>query len=92
MKKFITVMLCTVILFTVADILYYRAGVYIDLNPEKKIETVVKTQDDRILLNRGEGFREFEIKGVDMGSGIAGEWSTDFAVDKDTYMRWFKSI
>ena len=50
MKKFITVMLCTVILFTVADILYYRAGVYIDLNPEKKLRPLLKHRTTESFL------------------------------------------
>lgn len=27
-----------------------------------------------------------------MGSGEPGEWSTDFAVDRETYLRWFGYI
>ena len=34
----------------------------------------------------------FEIRGVNMGVGIPGEWATDFAIDKETYLRWFKEI
>lgn len=34
----------------------------------------------------------FEIRGVDMGSGIPGHFATDYAIDKETYLRWFSQI
>ena len=34
----------------------------------------------------------FEIRGVNMGVGIPGEWATDYAIDEETYMRWFEWI
>lgn len=92
MKKFIAVLVCIAVVAISADILYYRIGVYVDLHPDKKVETFVKTQGDKVLMNKGNGYEEFEIKGVNMGSGIPGKWSTDFAIDEDTYLRWFGYI
>lgn len=92
MKKFIivvSVIVCLVILF---DTAYYRLGFYVDFEPDKPVTTFVKTEDDKIYLDRGNGYEEFEIKGVNMGSGEPGEWSTDFSIDKETYKRWFKYI
>ncbi len=34
----------------------------------------------------------FEIKGVDLGAGQPGAFATDYAITKDTYLRWFKQI
>ncbi|MGI5959144.1 MAG: family 2 glycosyl transferase [Massiliimalia sp.] len=34
----------------------------------------------------------FEIRGVNMGVGLPGEWATDYAIDKETYLRWFEWI
>ena len=34
----------------------------------------------------------FEIRGVDMGVGIPGHFATDYAIDKETYLRWFRMI
>lgn len=92
MKKFIivvSVIVCLVILF---DTAYYRLGFYVDFEPDKPVTTFVKTEGDKIYLDRGNGYEEFEIKGVNMGSGEPGEWSTDFSIDKETYKRWFKYI
>lgn len=92
MKKFIIIVLCIALLFVGADAAYYRLGVYIDLNPSKEVKTFVKTKENKILLNSGKGYNEFEIKGVNLGSGEPGEWSTDFSINKETYKRWFKYI
>ena len=92
MKKFITIVSIIVILVILFDACHYRLGLYIDFHPQKEVTTFIKTEDDKILLNKGNGYKEFEIKGVNMGSGIPGEWSTDFAIDKETYLRWFGQI
>ena len=92
MKKFIITVCIIVVLCIAADSAYYRLGFYIDLSPDEPVTTFVKTDSESIYLNSGSGFRKFEIKGVNMGSGIPGEWSTDFAIDKETYLRWFKQM
>lgn len=92
MKKFIVIVSIIVLIVMGFDIAYYRLGIYIDLNPDKEVSTLARTDGDRILVDTGSGFEDFEIRGVDMGSGIPGEWSTDFAIDKETYLRWFRQI
>ena len=92
MKKFIVIVSVIVLIVMGFDIAYYRIGIYIDLNPDKEASTLARTDGDRILVDTGNGFEDFEIRGVDMGSGIPGEWSTDFAIDKETYLRWFRQI
>ena len=92
MKKFIIAISIIVVLVMLYDTCYYRLGLYIDFQPQKEVTTFIKTENDKILLNKGDGYKEFEIKGVNMGSGIPGEWSTDFAIDKETYLRWFGQI
>ncbi len=92
MKKFIIVILSVVLLFVLIDTAYYRLGIYIDFHPDKPVETFVKTEGKKIYLDSGDGYREFEIKGVNLGSGEPGEWATDFDIDKETYKRWFRYI
>ena len=81
-----------VLLFVLIDTAYYRLGIYIDFHPDKPVETFVKTEGKKIYLDSGDGYREFEIKGVNLGSGEPGEWATDFDIDKETYKRWFRYI
>ena len=92
MKKFIIAVCCIVVCVLLFDYLYYYQGVYIDFSPNKKPTTFVCTKDEKIYLDKGNGFEEFEIKGVDIGSGMPGEWSTDFGITKSDYLRWFKQI
>lgn len=92
MKKFIIAVCILVALYIGADAAYYRLGIYIDLDPDAPVTTFVKADQERIYLNTGSGYEAFEIKGVNMGSGEPGQWSTDFAIDKDTYLRWFRQI
>ena len=92
MKKFIiivTSLLCAVLLFNYC---YYYRGIYIDFNPNKAVSTFVKAEEDYIYLDKGKGYEKFEIKGVDLGSGVPGGWSTDFKASKEDYIRWFKLI
>ncbi len=92
MKKFLIVICLLIAMYTGYDYCRFYLGWYIDFAPNKQTEAFVKTEDDRIKLKQTDKFENFEIKGVDLGSGIPGEWTTDYAIDKDTYLRWFKQI
>ncbi len=92
MKKFLIIVFILIALYLMGDYVYYRTGFYIDFNPDAPITSFVKTDGKKILIKKGIDWEEFEIKGVDMGVGIPGEWATDFAIDKDTYMRWFAKM
>lgn len=92
MKKFVLAVAALVALLTAWDIAYYRLGWYIDLDPSAEVSHTMEVRGDGIYMLGPEGADEFEIRGVNMGSGVPGEWSTDFAVDKDTYLRWFGQI
>ena len=92
MKKFIIICSILIILFIILDVLYYRMGIYIDFNPTQEITTFTKTQGKDIYVKENGNFEKFEIKGVDLGVGIPGHYATDYAIDKETYLRWFKQI
>lgn len=92
MKKFMIAVSLIVCLVMLGNVLYYRAGVYIDIHPDKPITTFVKAEGDKIYLDNGDGYEEFEIKGVNMGSGEPGKWADEFDIDSETYLRWFGYI
>ena len=92
MKKFLAVLSAVVVLVMIINNVHYRLGWFIDFNPGGEVTTFVKAEDKKIYINKGEGYEPFEIKGVNLGSGEPGQWSTDFAIDKDTYIRWFGYI
>lgn len=92
MKKFIIIISIVVLLIFVINEAYYRFGIYIDLNPEEKVSTFMTADEDTIYIKKDGKTVPFEIRGVNMGVGLPGEWATDYAIDKETYLRWFKWI
>lgn len=92
MKKFLIILSSVIALVLIYDTVYYRFGWYIDLHPDRPVETFVRVNGKAIEIDRGKGYEPFEIRGVNLGSGEPGEWSTDFSIDYDTYLRWFRYI
>ncbi len=90
MKKFIITVISVVLVVLTVNYTYFHLGIYIPFLQNSDISVNVKTEGKTILLKQNGKFENFEIKGVDLGSGYPGEWSTDFNIDKETYMRWFK--
>lgn len=92
MKKFIVAVSVIVAAYILFDFAYYQMGWYLPVPWQKEVETFMSVSEDKIYMDTGDGPEEFEIRGVNMGSGIPGKWSTEFAIDKETYLRWFKYI
>ena len=92
MKKFIIAAAAAVLAVFIWHTAYYRFGLYIDLHPDDPAETFMTVEGKEIYMEK-DGVKEpFEMRGVDLGSGIPGEWSTDYAIDEETYIRWFGQI
>lgn len=93
MKKFI---IATVIIFALALgglYLYFYQGWSLFMAPQDAdVQVSVKTEGRTVLVDAGNGFEEFEIRGVDVGAGFPGHFATDYALDKETYLRWFEQI
>ena len=84
MKKFIIIVIAAILLYLAVSTAYYTFGVHINLGSDKLVTTFAKTEGKTIMIDRGEGFEPFEIRGVNMGSGEPGKWSTDYGIDFDT--------
>ena len=52
----------------------------------------MKTDEDTIYMERDGAYETFEIRGVNLGVGLPGQWATDYAIDQQTYLRWFEWI
>lgn len=89
MKKFIIIVVVLILVFLAVNTAYYTFGIHIDFNKDQPVTTKARVEGKTILFDRGNGFEPFEIRGVNMGSGEPGKWSTDYAIDGDTYYRWF---
>lgn len=92
MKKFIIAAATVILAAFIWHTAYYRFGLYIDLHPDAPVESLMTVEDKEIYLCRDGEKEPFEMRGVDLGSGMPGEWSTDYAIDEETYLRWFEQI
>lgn len=92
MKKFIIAAFIVALPVYGWNVAYYRLGIYIDLEPDAPVTAFMTTDEDMIYMQRDGQTVPFEIRGVNMGVGIPGEWATDYAIDKETYLRWFGYI
>lgn len=92
MKKFLIGAVSLILLVFLLDTAYYRWGFYIDLHPGRQVSTFTGVSGKEILVDEGNGPKPFEIKGVDLGAGIPGHFATEYAIDKETYLRWFGMI
>lgn len=92
MKQFILAACAAVALLFAGYTAYYRFGAYLDLRPEEPVTTFLKTRGKAILMEQEGEYVPFEIRGVDLGAGLPGHWATDYAIDKKTYLRWFRQI
>lgn len=91
MKKYIVIVSLMIAALFAFDYAYYHLGWYISIG-EKQPEIFVKTEDEKILIKQNGEFTEFEIRGVNLGSSIPGQWSSDYAIDEKTYLKWFKQM
>ncbi len=92
MKKFIIAVSIVVLLAFVWNTAYYHLGIYIDLSPDVPVSSFMTTDEDTIYMEKDGKTVPFEIRGVNMGASIPGKWATDYAIDKETYLRWFAQI
>lgn len=91
MKKYITIVSVILVVLFAFDFTYFNLGWYVAFG-EKTPEIFVKTDGERILLKKDGTFTDYEIKGVNLGSSIPGKWSSEYAVDEQTYLKWFEQI
>ncbi len=93
MKKFIIAVSILVALAFTGYNIYYRAGIYIQIGKPEATDVWIRTDGQEFRIRQADGsFVPFEIRGVDLGSGYPGEWAVDYAIDKETYLRWFEYI
>lgn len=91
MKKFIIV--CTAVVMFAAGWLFLASRIGMNFQWESlqktSVETFTAVDGKTILVDQGQGMEPFEIRGVNLGSGIPGHFATDYAIDKETYLQWF---
>ncbi|MBE6814818.1 MAG: hypothetical protein E7522_05140 [Ruminococcaceae bacterium] len=91
MKKVIIASLSVILSIFLLDYLYYYERV-IYIPETKEIECFSKSESEKLHIDNGDGFKEFQIKGVNLGLGKPGFYATEKAITKEEYLRWFKQI
>lgn len=92
MKKYIATVCIILAAAFLWNISYYQLGFFIDLKPNAPVTAFMKTNGKKIYMEKDGRQEAFELRGVNMGAGIPGKWATDFSIDEETYLRWFKQI
>lgn len=59
---------------------------------EEADSDIFRTNQKNIQILQEGVWRNFEIKGVNIGTGYPGTFPNEFGIDEDTYSRWFKWI
>ena len=92
MKKFILAVCIVVMLLFAGYYAYYHMGFYVAVHSDAPVTTFMKADEDTIYMERDGVYEPFEIRGVNLGVGIPGHFATDYAIDEETYLRWFGYI
>ena len=92
MKKFMIVFSVLLLALLGYDLLRFRLGFSFGLFQEREPTAFMTTDAEAIYMDRGAGPEPFTVRGVNLGVGIPGKWATDYAIDKETYLRWFSQM
>lgn len=94
MKRFVFVLSSALVILSFVFWLFFSQGFYIFRRKDgnTSLTLIARTQGKQIQVYTENAWTEFEIRGVNMGSGMPGAWSTDYKIDKSTYLRWFEQI
>lgn len=81
-----------VVLLFLLDWLYFGLGALYLPSFRSSPEYFAKAEGEALYLDRGSGYAEFDLKGVNLGLGKPGHYATDLAITKEEYLRWFRQI
>lgn len=91
MKKVVAITLAVIISALAWNYLYYYSGVlYIPRSGEPSYQT--RIDQGALYVDYGNGFEEFTIRGVNVGTSMPGVYATEESVPKEEYIRWFGQI
>ncbi|MBR2046305.1 MAG: hypothetical protein IJ958_09255 [Agathobacter sp.] len=91
MKKVIIATFVVIFSLLLGDYLIYYKGVLYIPNTQE-VTYFSKAEGDMLYIDKGNGFEEFEIRGVNLGLGKPGHYATESAITKEEYLRWFQYI
>ena len=72
MKRFIISISAIILLLFIGFIAVFYGGFYVDSDRDNHVNTFVRTENKEILIKDKDKWKPFEVRGIDMGSGIPG--------------------
>ena len=90
MKRFVIIVTALGVLGIAAFYAKWCYGFYIDFHPEAPVDYVFTVKGKKVVMAEDAG--EIRVKGVEVSSGMPEHASSDFAADKEDYLRWFAQI
>lgn len=79
---------CAILVITVIMIHFVLNIAYY----KKPFSYHVKTTNKGFLVKTDGQWKDFYVKGVNIGAALPGYWFTEFPEDKDVYLDWFEKI
>ncbi|WP_156010849.1 hypothetical protein [Streptococcus ruminantium] len=94
MKKYLIVVSLLTALLSIGYYFYYFDGsLYLpQMYSDSQIQYTFQIQNQKLIQKTKQGNSPFIVKGVNMGSGIAGYHENDFAIGKERYLSWMQKI
>lgn len=92
MKRFVVALSCLLAAGFVLFLLLFAGGFSLRHRENTPPHLTARTQGKQFQLCSADGWTDFSIRGVDLGSGIPGAWPSEHKIDQDTYLRWFEMI
>lgn len=88
MKKGFTISVMTAVLCIICIYLIFHC---FDGNKSEK-DNIFRTNQKKIEILQDGSWTDYEIKGVNMGTGYPGVFPNEFGISEETYARWFNLI
>ena len=88
MKKGFTISVMTAVLCIICICLIFHC---FDGNKSEK-DNIFRTNQKKIEILQDGSWTDYEIKGVNIGTGYPGVFPNEFGISEETYARWFNLI
>lgn len=92
MKKFLITVIAVGILGVAAFYATSYYGFYIDFHPSASVSAGFSAEGHKIIKKESGREEEFQIKGVEISASMPEHPASDFAAEKEDYLRWFAQI
>lgn len=93
MRRFLGICAAVLILVLSIEFVRFHTSFYVNWDQSAPVSSFARVRGKTIELSQNGGdYEPFEIRGVDLGAGYPGYYATDYAITKETYLRWLGLI